>query len=474
MMGRRLASTILLCLAVAVAGCDQGVEPPAMVAASAAAPPPPTNRVDINPAVRQNLGVTFAKVESRAVVRTLRIPGRFELVPTARREYRAQEGGRIELLIEQYQTVKQGDALYRLDSPRWRELQREIADTVAAFELARASADSIGPYMEAHEKHHVEIENAVALWTKRVETLEELRTAGGARGGELADAQASLASARAALAETLEKEAELNSRARESTAQLAAAKSRETILLASAASLTGRSADELMRAQEGVPLWQTLDVIEVRAIAPGIVESLGTVSGAFVDQSEAVLSTVQPEQVRFRAHGLQSDLGRLSDGLVARVVPPSGGSLDRTGFVAGTLSVMQTANPERRTIELVMTPASLDGLPLWCRAGVSAYLEIVLAGSGGEELAIPLSCVARDGTQSIIFRRDPKDPDKAIRMEADLGRDDGQWVEIRSGVAEGNEIVLDGVYQLMVATSGSIIKGGHFHPDGTFHEGEDH
>jgi hypothetical protein len=33
--------------------------------------------------------------------------------------------------------------------------------------------------------------------------------------------------------------------------------------------------------------------------------------------------------------------------------------------------------------------------------------------------------------------------------------------------------VLDGVYQLMVATSGSITPGGHFHPDGTFHEGDD-
>ena len=36
----------------------------------------------------------------------------------------------------------------------------------------------------------------------------------------------------------------------------------------------------------------------------------------------------------------------------------------------------------------------------------------------------------------------------------------------------GDEIVLDGGFQLMLATSGTIQQGGHFHADGTYHEGE--
>ena len=59
-------------------------------------------------------------------------------------------------------------------------------------------------------------------------------------------------------------------------------------------------------------------------------------------------------------------------------------------------------------------------------------------------------------------RRDPANPDKAIRIEADLGVDDGRWIVIKSGVAEGNEVVLEGVYQLMVATSGSISTASSF------------
>jgi hypothetical protein len=71
-----------------------------------------------------------------------------------------------------------------------------------------------------------------------------------------------------------------------------------------------------------------------------------------------------------------------------------------------------------------------------------------------------------------VFRRDPKNPDRAIRLEADLGVSDGRWVAILSGVKEGDEVVTSGHYQLMLATSATAVKGGHFHADGTFHEGE--
>jgi multidrug efflux pump subunit AcrA (membrane-fusion protein) len=173
---------------------------------------------------------------------------------------------------------------------------------------------------------------------------------------------------------------------------------------------------------------------------------------------------------------LQSDLPRLSSGQTASVAPAQ--ALDQSdasepsATFSGTLTLAPTADADRRTIDLVLSPSEASSPPAWAKAGVSAFLEVVTQGDERDELAIPLKCVARDGTAAIIFRRDPADPNKANRMEADLGLDDGRWVAIKSGVAEGNEIVLDGVYQLMVATSGSITKGGHFHPDGTFHEGD--
>lgn len=471
-MSRAFAACLIVAIAGALCGCENKPEQPSVETGDASAPAP-TNRVDINAAVRQNLGITFAKVEGRYVSRTLRVPGRFELTPTARREYRVPAAGSVDLLVQQYQSVDKGTPLYRLDSPQWRDLQRELTDADAAVTLTQAGADSIGPLMESHEQHHAAIENAVALWTRRVAVLDQLERAGGARGEEVAQAQASLAAARSDLAEAAETHVQLTAREKESKAQVEAARSRRAILLEAAASLAGLPVSQLLESDAGRPRWQAIGQIEVRALSAGVVDLVHATSGSYLDQHAPVLVTVQPDQVRFRAHALQSDLGRLATGLPATVVAPLGGSLGSTDRVAGTLTLAPTADAERRTIELVMTPTGNTPPAPWARAGVSAFLEVVVSGNSGEELAIPLACVARDGTQSIIFRRDPADPNKAIRLDADLGVDDGRWVVIRSGVAEGNEIVLDGVYQLMVATSGGITKGGHFHPDGTFHEGDE-
>jgi hypothetical protein len=105
------------------------------------------------------------------------------------------------------------------------------------------------------------------------------------------------------------------------------------------------------------------------------------------------------------------------------------------------------------------------------RPGVSAFLEVVIDSSTGPALAIPRSAIVKDGITHVFFRRDPQDPNKAIRVEADMGVDDGRWVVINSGVAKGDEVVLDGAYELKLATaqSDTTQQGGHFHADGAFH-----
>ncbi len=111
----RLCAATAALASVLLASCDKKA---ADAPKSAGTPEPatPTNRVEIPAAVRQNLGITFARVESRNVARTLRVPGRFELLPTATREYRAAAAGTVEVLVRQYDRIEAGTPLYRLNS----------------------------------------------------------------------------------------------------------------------------------------------------------------------------------------------------------------------------------------------------------------------------------------------------------------------------------------------------------------------
>lgn len=432
----------------------------------------PANRVDIPPTVRRNLGITFAPVEVRAVERTIRVPGSFELSPEARREYRTMAGGRIELHVAQYEEVRPGQALYTLDSPEWRELQQQLNEIELRLAQARATLAAMEPLLAAHEQHHAELERAVAIWTERVEQLGVSRASGVVTDEDFAHARGTLAATRAELAQTLEKEAELELRAAQTRSELTAHQERLELLLANASSLLALTAETLTAVNpdspQGHPRWRGIRTVEVRAEAAGVVEMLALTNGAWADQRSLVLTTVQPERLRFRAMGLQADLPKFANGATARIAPPRTAGLDIGDGVAADLQLGLDARPENRTITLIARPAELRP---WMRPGVSAFLEVVTESAGGMALAIPRSAIVKDGITHVFFRRDPKNPNQAIRVEADMGVDDGRWVVIHSGLMRGDEVVLDGAYELKLATSqsGTTQKGGHFHADGTFH-----
>ncbi|MBK9119388.1 MAG: hypothetical protein IPM18_07265 [Phycisphaerales bacterium] len=473
----RILLLSLLITAFPLGGCRNSPDAdPEHARAAADSPTASTNRVEIPPTVRSNLGITFAPVEVRDVARTIRVPGSFELSPEARREYRTMASGRIELHVAQYEEVEPGQAIYTLDSPDWRELQQRLNETELQLEQARATADAMGPLLTAHQQHHAELEQSVAIWTERVTQLEASRATGVVTDEDFAQARATLAATRAALAEALEKTAELKLRAAQNRTELNAQQERLDLSLANASSLLALPVETLTeidpQSPQGHPIWRGIRRVAVRAEDVGVVELLALTNGAWADPRALVLTTVQPARLRFRALGLQADLPKLINGGSAQITPPRMPDLRINDSVTADLQLGLEANPDNRTFTLIARPAELRP---WMRPGVSAFLEVMAESSGGKALAIPRSAIVKDGITHVFFRRDPQNPNQAIRVEADMGVDDGRWVVIHSGLMRGDEVVLDGAYELKLATtqSGATLKGGHFHADGTFH-GENH
>ena len=415
------------------------------------------SRIEIPTTVQRNLGIEFTQVQVRRVAQTLRVPGSFELLPLARHEYRLALPGRVDLRVDQNQTVQPGQVLYRYQSPAWPELLHEIVTGEQAILTAKGKIEVARTYLS----------EAVMRLELAQERLADLAKANFKR----ADLEASALEIEASLPRL---QAGLNL----TQTELANAdRTREHALHRAAAAVNLTEQDLIKEVQlDGrmVPAYETFDWIEVRAEHAGIVDLLALTDGAYAQAPRLVLSTVDTARVRFRALALQADLPRIGTNSEVRIVPPLSPGRSPDEGVAAIMTIGLEAHPTDRTITLLAIPDSSPERYSWIRPGVSAFLEIVVASSEGPCLAVPTSAVVRDGLTHVFFRRDPKDPSVAIRVEADLGISDGRWVVIQSGLMRSDEVVSAGSYELKLATQqGSTpVVGGHMHADGTFHQDE--
>lgn len=424
---------------------------------------PPTNRVDVPTAVRKNLGITFVKVERRRVAATVRVPGAFEPMPGARREHRAAFAGRVDVRVQPLQPVAAGDVLYELDAPGWRASQRELGSIDGDLDVARAQRSAMQTLLEAQRAHEQSLTKALAVAQDRVRGLEASQQDVGGQAQTLAEARVQAAQLQAQIAEAAEQHTETATRIARLDADEKALADRRALALAQAAASLDTTVEALTVADGGAPHWRNLARVPVRAAAAGVVEQLPVAPGGWVGEHDLVLTTIDPQQVRFRARALQSDAAKLRDGLPTRI---TAAGAEAGTHVGGPLQLGAAADAQQRTLDLFVVPT--ETAP-FVRPGIAGFVAIETDAGPAPELAIPREAVLPDGLRRVFFRRDPNDPDKVIRVEADLGVDDGRWVEVKSGVVDGDEVVLAGAYELVLASSAGAAKGGHFHADGTWH-----
>ena len=433
---------------------------------------PITNRISIPEAVRANLGITFARVESRAVAATLRVPGRFEALPAATWPYAAPAGGRVMFVAPRFGDVAAGDVLFTLESPDWLAELQSVRDVRSELESTRARRSMVDEQISRNVDLQLASEEARDHWDRRAHELAELQASGAGVADALAQARGETLAAAERSAEVDVVIGELLAERRVLDLAIARLVPAAEASERSAAARIGLDSSEFARRLVSEPA--TVGFLEIRAVRAGRVTDVAAEVGSWVETGAPLVTVVDKSAVLFRASVLQSDIGLLREGATCSIAAPVVSERTRSigvgQSVAGRLHVAPTANAHDNTIDVFVEPLeSAD----WARPGVFARLEFEYDSTVEQVLSVPLSAIQRDGLVPVLFRRDPQDPDRVIRIEADIGLDDGRWIEIASGVRAGDEVVLDGAFQLLLASSGSMQKGGHFHADGTFHEGED-
>jgi multidrug efflux pump subunit AcrA (membrane-fusion protein) len=205
------------------------------------------------------LGLSVVTAMPRRVTGTVRFPGRFELMPDARRAYSAPLPGVVEVKVRPPQRVAAGEVLFTLHAPEWTRVNGEVRDAAAALALFKAESEALRKRLAQLREagvRHAELEQQLAVKAAETERAEQTRqNAEAARAAILA----------------------------------------------------------LCREQDGV--------LAVTAREAGVIERVPVASGAWVEAGAEVAAVVRADRLWFRADGIPAELGQVRDGQAGFVEP---------------------------------------------------------------------------------------------------------------------------------------------------------
>ncbi len=197
-------------------------------------------------------------------------------------------------------------------------------------------------------------------------------------------------------------------------------------------------------------------VVTVRAVEDAMIETFIARNGDWLETGGAALQTVRTQALRFKALVAASDALRLKDGLEAKVGDFTGEIRLGVGDDTGLVPVY------------VVFKGEIGAL-----AGACAQAVVSTGAKLAVRPAVPSRCIVTVGLRPTLFVKDASDPERFIAVNVVPVGSGGGWTALESLPSGVAEVVCEGAYELKLALPGGETKSaGHFHADGTFHEGE--
>ncbi len=174
------------------------------------------------------------------------------------------------------------------------------------------------------------------------------------------------------------------------------------------------------------------------------------VLGAMVDQTTEILTVLDPRVLRVDADIYERDIAKVRTGQRVEVTVPSYPELVFVGTIRYVGDVLKE---DTRTVT-VRTEVDNEGLKL--KPGMFASLRIV-HGEEARVLAVPEEAVLDDGDRKMVFLS--RDGAFVPRVVVTGPKIDGH-VSVLEGLAEGDEVVTAGGYQLKSKLYDDVLKSG--------------
>jgi multidrug efflux pump subunit AcrA (membrane-fusion protein) len=91
-----------------------------------------------------------------------------------------------------------------------------------------------------------------------------------------------------------------------------------------------------------------------------------------------------------------------------------------------------------------------------------SFVEVyLLSNNSTEALTVPLTAITEE--QGLYFVYIQVEDEAFLKRQVTLGANDGERVEILQGVAEGEQVVTHGAYNIKLASTSTAIPHGHTH-----------
>ena len=212
---------------------------------------------------------------------------------------------------------------------------------------------------------------------------------------------------------------------------------------------------------------QTLDKgvsgTALRAPIDGVIAHVHAVAGAYLQKGQPVFHIVDPDKLWLESRIPEVEVMRLGEAQGAWFSLPGSDEpvlVTTTGDHANgrVVAFGQALDPVTRTAPLIL---EFDNPGQKLRIGMLVEAH-VFTGNTVEGVAVPRSAIVRDSGVPVVYVE--LGGESFERRVVQTGIRDGDYVEIRSGVASGERVVSRGAYLVKLAASGPAEAGhGHAH-----------
>ena len=195
---------------------------------------------------------------------------------------------------------------------------------------------------------------------------------------------------------------------------------------------------------------------QISASSGGFIKNLFKTEGAYVEAGEPLAIVTQNKRLTIRADVNQSDYGQLNTSISANFAL-DGKVYTIEEFDGKLLSFGRSVGTDMPKIP-VYFELDNEGVLL-----PGSYIEIwVKTSPSTDALIVPEAALLEEqGAYSVIVQTAGESYEK---RSVKLGVSDGMFIEILSGVEEGERVVTEGAYQVKMASmSGEVPAHGHSH-----------